>query len=93
MVRQPYQPYDGPVVDLDKKHFHRWHLGEKAYTGIDGKPWNTLAYVPAIRPYKDRQTARNHGAQFGGTQMVLQCDGGEGCPLRFDPFKGVTDGS
>ena len=83
-----YQPYDGPVIDLDQKHYHRWHLGETTYTGIDGKPWGTLVYSPVLRPYLDRQTARNHGAQFGGTQMVLQCDGGAGCPMRFDPFKG-----
>ena len=44
-----YQPYNGPVIDLDRKHYHRWHLG---------------------------------------TQMVLQCDGGAGCPMRFDPFGG-----
>ena len=43
-----YQPYDGPVVDLDKDHFHRWHLGQSTYTGVDGKPWRTLAYLPAF---------------------------------------------
>ena len=88
-----YQPYDGPVVDLDRKHFHRWHLGQTTYTGVDGEPWGTLAYIPTLRPYNDRQTARNHGLQFGGNPMVLQCDGGAGCPYRFDPFKASNDGS
>ena len=38
-----YQPYDGPVIDLDQKHYHRWHLGlETTGTGIDGKPWRNV---------------------------------------------------
>ena len=89
MTLQPYVPYDGPEVDLDKKHFHHWHLGQTTHTGPDGKPWGTLAYLPTLRPYRDRQTARYHALRFGGTQMVLQCDGGKDCPSRFDPFQEV----
>ena len=88
-----YQPYDGPVVDLDKDHFHRWHLGQSTYTGVDGKPWRTLAYLPAFRAYYNPATARNHGNQFGDAFMVLKCDGGAGCPSRFDPFEGGDNSS
>ena len=88
----PYEPYDGPVVDLNGKHYHCWHLGETTYTGVDGEPWGTLAYMPALRPYANKMTAHRHGKQFGGIQMVLQCDGGAGCPMRFDPFKVSNDG-
>ena len=87
-----YEPYDGPVIDLDQKHYHRWHLDWTTGTGIDGKPWRTLVYAPVLRPYANKMTANRHGKQFGGIQMVLQCDGGVGCPARFDPFTDPIQG-
>ena len=76
-----WTPYTGPVVDLEKPHFHAWILGEDTFTWLDGKPWTAQRYsdnTPALS--QSPMTARNHGRfaanpDYGKAGvMVLKCD-------------------
>ena len=75
-----YPPYTGPVVALDKPHFHAWILGEHTFTYLDGQPMTALAYFATLRPFHNRMTARNRGRlhanpDYGAAGvMVLKCD-------------------
>ena len=75
-----WTPYTGPVVELDKPHYHAWILGEQTVPYYDGEPWTYLIYTATTRPYHNRMTARNRGRMvanpdYGGAGvMVLKCD-------------------
>ena len=80
-------PYAGPVVDLDKAHYHAWIRIEHSYTGMDGKPSKIPAYFATLRSYHNPMTARNQAKYFMNPAygragvMVLKCDGSKtSCP-------------
>ena len=95
MADAEYKPYDGPVVDISKPHYHRWFLSWTTYEEVDG-PWATPIWMAAMRPYHNRMTARNHGFKDRPADeiMILKCDGkpNHGCPANFDPDPAVHEG-
>ena len=75
-----WTPYTGPVVDLEKPHYHAWILGEHTCTYLDDQPMTAQLYSPIIRPFHNRMTARNRAQHFMDPAygkagvMVLKCD-------------------
>ena len=75
-----WTPYTGPVVDLEKPHYHAWILAEHTFTYMDGQPMTAQLYSPILAPYKNRMTAWTRGRMVANPDygkagvMVLKCD-------------------
>ena len=85
-----YQPYTGPVVDLDGPHYHNWFLDTIPIVSWEGES-STMALIPAMRAYANRMTAHNHAKQSGQRFRVMKCKGGDECPMMNPYGTGIDE--
>ena len=75
-----YEPYTGPVVDLTGPHYHNWFLDTIPIVSWEGES-KTMALIPAMRAYPNREMANYYARKSGQRVRVLKCKGGAECPM------------